>query len=200
MRLGDAAGAGLGVEAVGERLAERQDAPARAALGFEDDDVVAGFREQARRAEAGEARAEDDDACGAGRGAPGASGRERGPRRRRPRARGSPRRSSAVIARSRRSESQREAAQAAVHLLELRHVQHAETIAQSREPPLELGKPFAKKIGVVDRHAVGGVVLLGIDADDVPAGEGRVPTRGTSMTTRRRSESHAMPLFRCRMP
>ena len=41
--LGDAAGARLGVEAVGERLAQRQDAAARAALRLEDHDVVPGF-------------------------------------------------------------------------------------------------------------------------------------------------------------
>ena len=61
VRLGNASRAGLGVEAVRERLAHRQDAPARAALGFEEDHVVTGFLEQARRAQARKARSEHDD-------------------------------------------------------------------------------------------------------------------------------------------
>ena len=61
MHAGDADRPGLGVQAVVERRADRQHAPTGAFARFEDDDLASRPPQEVSRAQAGEARADDDD-------------------------------------------------------------------------------------------------------------------------------------------
>ena len=176
-----------GVEPVGEGLPQRQHAPARAALRFEHDDLVAHFDEEPRRGEAGEARAEDDDPLG-------------GPRRERGRGSGIARpaaakaesresRGGTAAGHRRGSESKGEAAKPAVQLLELGHVEGRDD-GRAREA-LEPREAFANSTEPLTGREVGGVLLAGVDRDEVPAAKAGSAAR-ESMTTRRRSGSQAI--------
>ena len=61
MHAGDADRPGLGVQAVVERRADRQHPAAGTFARFEDDDLASRPPQEVSRAQAGEARADDDD-------------------------------------------------------------------------------------------------------------------------------------------
>ncbi len=71
--------ADIGVEAVGQRIADRLHMPARAARRFEHGDIVAALHEFISAAQAADAAARDDDALrgGLGRGHAGGGGEQR---------------------------------------------------------------------------------------------------------------------------
>ena len=75
-------------------------------------------------------------------------------------------------------EAQREAAQAAVHLLEFGHRQHDEPVTALAQVALQARESLGEEDPVVDEDAVGGVLLARRDADEVPAAEGRMRGEG----------------------